>query len=201
LGEKGELLSHNMYAYCHNDPINKYDPSGYKFIDWLTNLQMFGGGGSLGRSHGGGGPLSGGSANGVGINIKAAPRGGSYKPTLGRSVKGVSNPKEVKKLNEWLSDDKKLLDEVTDWYKDKPEWWGIDPENSDVFYRTPDEVKEIRKKVGESGGHHPHGLALGGAEGQKLTPTGETAKVKNPTHSQVTGLQRRVINRIKKQLK
>lgn len=109
--------------------------------------------------------------------------------------------KDVRKLNEWLSDDKKLLDEVTEWYREKPEWWSIDPNKTDVFYRTPDEVKAIRKKSGESGGHHPHGLALGGPEGQKLTPTGETAKVKNPTHSKVTGLQRRVISRIKKKMK
>ena len=91
-----------------------------------------------------------------------------------------------------------MLDEVTEWYNERPEWWGIDPENTDVFYRTPQEVKEIRKNVGESGGHHPHGLALGGPKGQTLTPTGETVKSKNPTHSQVTGLQRRVINKIKK---
>lgn len=114
---------------------------------------------------------------------------------------GAGNPKEVKKLKEWLSDDKELLDEVTEWYKERPEWWSIDPDNTDVFYRTQDEVKEIRKKAGESGGHHPYGLGLGGPEGKKLTPTGETAKVKNPTHSKVTGLQRRVINRIKKKLK
>ena len=114
------------------------------------------------------------------------------------NAKGSGKHKQVKKLNEWLADDKELLAEITEWYNEKPEWWGIDPQNTDVFYRTPQEVKEIRKKAGESGGHHPHGLALGGPEGQKLTPTGETAKVKNPTHSQVTGLQRRVINRIKK---
>lgn len=26
---QGELLSHNLYAYCGNDPVNKADPSGY----------------------------------------------------------------------------------------------------------------------------------------------------------------------------
>lgn len=122
----------------------------------------------------------------------------SYKETI---TNRVSTSKEVKKLNEWLSDDEKLLTEVANWYREKPEWWGIDPDNTDVFYRTPDEVKEIRKKPGESGGHHPHGLALGGLEGQRLIPTGETVKVKNTTHCQVTGFQRRVINRIKKKLK
>jgi len=28
-GEKGELLSHNMFAYCSNDPVNMEDPNGY----------------------------------------------------------------------------------------------------------------------------------------------------------------------------
>lgn len=106
-----------------------------------------------------------------------------------------------KTLNEWLKNDIDLLNECTDWYKNNPEWWGIDPEKINVFYRTPDEVQAIRSKPGESGGHHPHGLTLGGPEGQKLTITGETAKIKNPMHSKVTGLQRRVINKIKKQLK
>ncbi|MBD7912091.1 hypothetical protein [Clostridium cibarium] len=50
----------------------------------------------------------------------------------------------------------------------------------------------------ESGGHHPHGLELGGTEGQILTLQLKTAKIKNPKHSEVTDLQRRVINRIKK---
>ena len=95
-----------------------------------------------------------------------------------------------KKLREWLSDNKDLLEEVTKWYNDSPELWGIDPDKTDVFYRLQSEVREIRKKPGESGGHHPHGLGLDGPEGQKLTLTGETAKVKNHTHSQVTGLQR-----------
>ena len=67
----------------------------------------------------------------------------SYKETI---TNRVSTSKEVKKLNEWLSDDEKLLTEVANWYREKPEWWGIDPDNTDVFYRTPDEVKEISKK-------------------------------------------------------
>ena len=115
-----------------------------------------------------------------------------------KSNQGIVRPQQVKKLIDWLDNDKELLNEVSEWFKEKPEWWGIDPENTDVFYRPPQEVKEIRSKAGESGGHHPHGLALGGPEGQRLTPTGETAMIKNPTHSQVTGLQRRVLNRIKK---
>ncbi|NLL74108.1 MAG: hypothetical protein GX237_11355 [Clostridiales bacterium] len=57
-----------------------------------------------------------------------------------------------------------------------------------------------RKLPGESGGHHPHGLALGGPTGQKLTQTGETLFNKNPMHSKVTGLQRKIINNIKKKL-
>lgn len=93
-----------------------------------------------------------------------------------------------------------MLKECSDWYNNKPEWWSIDSDNTQVFYRTPDEVAEIRKMTGESGGHHPHGLALGGPKGQRLSSTGETRKNKNRTYSQVTGLQRKVINIIKDQL-
>lgn len=53
-------------------------------------------------------------------------------------------------------------------YRDSPEWWGIDPDSTPVFYRDRDEVNAIRRKSGESSGHHPHGLALGGPEGQML---------------------------------
>ena len=116
----------------------------------------------------------------------------------GNSDKSVS--KIEKTLAEWLKDEPDLLKECTEWYTKFPEWWGISPNSTIIFYRSQDEVKEIRKKPGESGGHHPHGLALGGPEGQKLTPTNETAKIKNETHSKVTGLQRKVINKIKKQL-
>lgn len=77
-----------------------------------------------------------------------------------------SNNKTIKTLSEWLSDFPELLDEVTRWYQDKPEWWGIDPNSTDVFYRTTEEVQAIRKKAGESGGHHPHGLALGDQKGR-----------------------------------
>jgi hypothetical protein len=53
-----------------------------------------------------------------------------------------------------------------------------------------------------STGHHPHSLALGEPEGQTLTETGDR-KVPggtNPMHSRVTGLQVRVINKIKAQI-
>ena len=108
-----------------------------------------------------------------------------------------NSSKKGRTLNEWLADYPELLAECKQWFEQKPEWWGIDPNETDVYYRTPDEVKAIRNKPGESGGHHPHGLALGGPTGQTLTPTGETVTIKNPTHSKVTGLQRRVINIIK----
>ena len=106
----------------------------------------------------------------------------------------------AKTLNEWLKDNPELLKEVTDYYKKFPEWWGIDPNSDLVFYRTKNEVDEIRKLSGESGGHHPWGLALGSPIGQDLTITNETRTNKNPTHSKVTGLQKRVINVIKKQI-
>lgn len=112
---------------------------------------------------------------------------------------GLMKDCKTKTLKEWLKDSPDLLEETKRWHKEKPEWWGIDPDKTPVFYRTKAEVDEIRKLPGESGGHHPHGLALGGPKGQKLTHTGETRTVKNPTHSKVTGLQRKVINKIKKQ--
>ncbi|CEH33424.1 Rhs_assc_core: RHS repeat-associated core domain [Romboutsia lituseburensis] len=30
VGETGELLSHNMFAYCNNNPVNREDPTGFK---------------------------------------------------------------------------------------------------------------------------------------------------------------------------
>lgn len=120
---------------------------------------------------------------------------------MDKAVRSDSESGENSKtLNEWLKDYPELLNECRDWYENNPEWWEIDPDNTSVFYRTPNEVDKIRRKPGESGGHHPHGLGLGGPEGQKLTPTGETRKTKNQTHSKVTGLQKRVINKIKNQL-
>jgi hypothetical protein len=99
-----------------------------------------------------------------------------------------------------LKDDQDLLNEARSMHQSSPEWQGIDPDKSDVFYRTKSEVDAMRAKAGESGGHHPHGLALGGPTGQKLTQTGETRKVKNPQHSQATGLQRCIISHVKPQL-
>ena len=111
------------------------------------------------------------------------------------TAKDVSNGKPLK---EWLKGDPELLDEARTMHQSAPEWHGIDPDRTNVFYRGKSEVDAIRAKPGESGGHHPHGLALGGPEGQKLTRTAETRTVKNPRHSEATGLQRRIINRIKK---
>ena len=109
--------------------------------------------------------------------------------------------KKVDTLNNWLKDEPELLKKTRKMYKDAPQWWGIDPDKTPVFYRSKSEVAAIRKMSGESGGHHPHGLALGGPKGQTLTPTNETRYNKNPIHSKVTGLQRRVINVIKKKIK
>ena len=114
------------------------------------------------------------------------------------SAEALGLPPEAKPLKYWLKSDKSLLDQVRQMYRETPEWQGIDPEKTPVYYRTKAEVDAIRSKPGESGGHHPHGLALGGPEGQTLTITGETRTLKNPLHSQATAIQRKIINRVKK---
>jgi hypothetical protein len=103
-----------------------------------------------------------------------------------------------KTLAQWLKNEPKLLEEAHQQFKKSPQWQGIDPEKTNVFLRAKEEVAAIRSKVGESGGHHPHGLALGGPEGQTLTQTGETLTIKNPDHSAATGFQKRIINAIRR---
>ncbi len=42
-GSVGELLSHNIFAYCKNDPINKFDPNGYREMiatNWYEENQI-----------------------------------------------------------------------------------------------------------------------------------------------------------------
>jgi hypothetical protein len=82
-------------------------------------------------------------------------------------------------------------------YNRAPEWQGIDPDSTPVFYRNPAQVREIRALAAESGGHHPHGLALGGPIGQRLTVTGESRTQKNQQHTDATKLQNEIIRKIK----
>jgi hypothetical protein len=91
----------------------------------------------------------------------------------------------VQPLVEWLADAPELLQAARDWYQNFPQWQGIDPDRTPVKYVPQDEVRRIRGMPGESGGHHPHPLALGGPPGQTLTPTGDTRTWKNPTHTRV----------------
>ena len=153
----------NLYAYCGNNPVGHYDPSGYSTTE------------------------------------QCIKKGTTYEDKV-KQIEESDALKVKKTLNEWLSDEPELLGEVNKWYEDKPEWWSINPKNTLVFYRNTAEVNEIRKLPGEKNGHHRHGLALGGPVGQVLQETGEKGKNKNKTHSKVTGLQRRVINKIKKKL-
>ena len=136
-----------------------------------------------------------------GINVFIyAPNPISWIDEYGLSKKCSTCGGKCKTLAEWLKDFPEILEQAREQFKKNPEWQGIDPDVTHVFYRTKDEVDLIRAKPGESGGHHPHGLALGGPEGQTLTQTNETRKCKNPLHSAATALQRKIINAIKKQL-
>jgi len=101
-------------------------------------------------------------------------------------------------LADLLADEPELLNEARKEHAAHPEWQGIDPDQTPVMLRPRTEVEDIRKKPGESGGHHPHGLALGGPEGQTLTPTGDTKDKVNPAHAKATGLQRRLINALRR---
>jgi len=105
----------------------------------------------------------------------------------------------AKPLSQWLKDQPDVLEQARSQHQSSPQWQGIDPDRTPVFYRSKADVDAIRAKPGESGGHHPHGLALGGPEGQTLTPTGETRTQKSPQHTAATSLQRIIINILKKQ--
>lgn len=108
-----------------------------------------------------------------------------------------STPRPTKTLAEWLNDRPELLEEARKAFKDSPEWFGIDPDKTPVFLRTKEEVDAIRAMPGEQRGHHPHGLMLGGPEGQTLTITGDTKFSTNPKHAGTSGLQRRIISAIR----
>ncbi|MDW8803168.1 RHS repeat-associated core domain-containing protein, partial [Clostridium sp. A1-XYC3] len=40
-GQVGDLLSHNVFCYCKNDPINMYDPNGYWRSGVLSRFKAF----------------------------------------------------------------------------------------------------------------------------------------------------------------
>ena len=41
MGKTGELLSRNIFTYCKNEPINMYEPSGYKGTTILGGFHKF----------------------------------------------------------------------------------------------------------------------------------------------------------------
>jgi RHS repeat-associated protein len=107
---------------------------------------------------------------------------------------------QTKPLQEWLKDYPDVLKKATEQHEAAPEWQGIEPQSAHVRYVPEDQVRQIRKMPGESGGHHPHSLALGGPPGQEITPTNETRTVKNEAHKEATKLQMEIIRIVKKQL-
>lgn len=101
-------------------------------------------------------------------------------------------------LRDWLREAPDLLQEALDWYASNPEWQGMDPNNTPVRHRSPEENRRFRGGPGESGGHHPHPVSLGGPPGQTLTPTGERrGGPRNPNHTRATNFGRKVSREIK----
>ena len=131
-------------------------------------------------------------------------------PRLSRGRKGYSAPflravdipgNDPKPLSDWLADHPELLEEARRLFTTEPQWQGIDPDNSLVFYRPQDEVKEIRAMKGEGPGHHPHGLALGGPSGQQLTHTGDKlGQPTSPRHVEANNFQAELRKAIKREL-
>jgi len=110
------------------------------------------------------------------------------------AIFGNKGSKKAQTLEQWLKDNPDLLAKAHDQFNINPQWQGIDPATTPVFYRSKADVDAIRAMPGESSGHHPHGLALGGPEGQTLTITGETRTMRNLDHNAATTLQRQIIN-------
>lgn len=124
-------------------------------------------------------------------NIIQRRRNQNRKNQLRRVQESDANA-ERRTLAQWLVNDQALLGEVRQMYQTYPDWWSIDPDASEVFYRRPDIVRLIRSLY-PARGHHPFGLALGGPHEQQMMQTGDTLHNRNPMHVSITNLQRRVI--------
>ena len=103
-------------------------------------------------------------------------------------------PRGAGSLRQWLREAPDLLQDALDLYANAPDWFGIDPNNDPVRRRTPKENDAFRNSPSEKGrrGHHPHSVSLGGPPGQKLTPTGERGRWKNPTHTNITNFEGKI---------
>jgi RHS repeat-associated protein len=125
---------------------------------------------------------------------------GTNVENISKSSRRAATQPVTKTLAEWLVDEPELLAQAREMFVNNPEWQGINPDSTPVTYRPRDQVAEIRALPGEAPGHHPHGLALNGPAGQRLTATGDTRTLRNPSHVQATNFQRQLIRVIKRKL-
>lgn len=129
------MLSHNVFAYCVNDPVNKYDPNGR----WAI--------GALGAI------FSGGIFSAVAVVVAVAYAVVSAVQKAGQAYgasksKEISNPQPKTATNNkktgYIGQNGTKVTSKTTWQKGKTE--RVDVENpgnrdGDVHYHTPKNVK------------------------------------------------------------
>jgi RHS repeat-associated protein len=100
IGQTGQLLGHNLFAYCGNNPINNQDKSGFLYGGSLFN-GVLGGAGGIGNVLGNFRPVLSGSSgsSGGGFNYQASiqkgVKSGSLDVMIARDIGSQIKPKKV----------------------------------------------------------------------------------------------------------